>query len=42
MIDDPNNPVDASMAPALTGTGTGALWKGAPKKKVVVVAMETA
>ena len=42
MIDDPNNPVDATMAPALTGTGTSALWVGGPKKKLVEVTMEAA
>ena len=42
MMDDPNNPVDSTMAPALTGTGTSALWKGAPKKQLVEVAMEAA
>ena len=37
MIDDPENPVDATMAPALVGMGTSALWQGAPKRKLVVV-----
>ena len=30
MIDDPLNPVDSTMAPALTAEGTSAVWKGAP------------
>jgi hypothetical protein len=42
MIDDPLNPVDASMAPALTGTGTSSVWKGAPKRQLVVVQQEVA
>jgi hypothetical protein len=42
MIDDPNNPVDATMAPALTGTGTSSLWAGAPRRQLVEVAMEVA
>ena len=37
MIDDPLNPVDSSMAPALTATGTSAVWKGAPQRELVVV-----
>ena len=39
MMDDPNNPVDSTMAPALTGRGTGNLWQGAPQKKLVRVQM---
>jgi hypothetical protein len=42
MIDDPNNPVDSTMAPALTGTGTSSVWAGAPQRKLVEVAMEVA
>ena len=42
MIEDPFNPVDETMAPALTGTGSSSLWKGAPVKKLVEVTMEAA
>ena len=42
MINDPNNPVDATMAPALTGTGTSSLWAGAPRRQLVEVAMGVA
>jgi hypothetical protein len=38
MIDDPLNPVDATMEPALTGTGTSEVWKGAAKRQLVPVA----
>ena len=37
MIDDPLNPCDATMAPALTATGTSSVWKAAPKRKLVEV-----
>ena len=37
MIDDPANPCDASMEPAMTGVGTSSLWVGAPKRKLVEV-----
>jgi hypothetical protein len=37
MIADPANPADESMEPALHGRGTGALWVGAPQRKLVVV-----
>ena len=42
MIEDPLNPVDETMAPALTGMGSSALWAGAPKRKLVEVSMEAA
>ena len=42
MMDDPANPVDSTMAPALTGRGTCALWVGAPQRKLVEVAMQVA
>ena len=42
MIDDPLNPVDETMAPALTGAGTSALWQGAPRRQLVVVQPEVA
>ena len=35
MIEDPLNPCDATMAPALTATGTSSVWKAAPKRKLV-------
>ena len=38
MIDDPLNPVDETMAPALTGVGTSSLWQPPPKRKMVEVA----
>ena len=41
MIEDPANPVDATMAPALTGTGSS-MWVGAPRRQLVEVAMEVA
>ena len=31
MMDDPLNPVDSTMAPALTGLGTSAVWQGASR-----------
>ena len=34
MMDDPLNPVDDTMAPALTGTGDS-LFRPAPKRKLV-------
>ena len=37
MMDDPLNPVDSTMAPALTGLGTSAVWQGAPRRQLVVV-----
>ena len=37
MIDDPLNPVDETMAPALEGAGTSSLWRGAAKRKLVEV-----
>lgn len=37
MIDDPLNPCDTTMEPALHGAGTGALWKPPPKRKMIVV-----
>ena len=37
MIDDPLNPVDASMEPALTAKGTSSVWQGAPMRQLVVV-----
>jgi hypothetical protein len=37
MIDDPLNPVDSTMAPALAGLGTSAVWQGAPRRQLVVV-----
>jgi hypothetical protein len=40
MIDDPLNPVDATMAPALEGMGTSSLWKGAPRRQLVQVATD--
>jgi hypothetical protein len=40
MIDDPLNPVDSTMAPALTGKGTDAVWVGAPQRKLVEVRVE--
>ena len=42
MIDDPLNPVDATMAPALTGAGTSSVWEGAPRREMVVVQPEVA
>ena len=42
MIDDPLNPVDATMEPALTGEGTSSVWKGAPKRTLVIVQPELA
>ena len=42
MIDDPYNPVDETMAPALTGTGTSSVWAGGPRRQLVEVAMEVA
>lgn len=35
MMDDPLNPVDATMAPALTGNGTSSVWQGAPRRTEV-------
>ena len=40
MIDDPENPCDASMEPAMTGWGSS-LWEGAPQRQLVVVAPPT-
>jgi len=37
MLDDPLNPVDSTMALALTGLGTSAVWQGAPRRQLVVV-----
>ena len=37
MIDDPLNPVDATMSPALTEHGTSSVWQGAPNRLQVVV-----
>ena len=37
MIDDPLNPCDATMEPAMTGMGTFSIFKGAPERKLVVV-----
>ena len=37
MMDDPHNPVDATMAPALTGAGSSELWQGAPARQLVPV-----
>lgn len=37
MMDDPLNPVDESMAPALTGVGSSSVWQAAPKRKLVAV-----
>jgi len=38
MINDPLNPCDATMEPAMTGSGTSAMWQGAPQKQLVRVA----
>ena len=35
MIDDPLNPVDSTMSPALTGVGTSEVWHGPPQTIVV-------
>ena len=40
MIDDPKNPCDSTMEPAMTGTGTSAIWQGAPKRKLVEVVVQ--
>ena len=37
MINDPLNPVDTTMAPALTGAGSSELWQGAPARQLVPV-----
>ena len=37
MIDDPLNPCDSTMEPAMTATGTSSIWQGAPKRKLVEV-----
>ena len=37
MIDDPLNPTDATMEPAMTGTGTSSVWVGAPQRQLVIV-----
>ena len=37
MIDDPLNPVDSTMEPAMTGVGTSALFVPAKKRKLVEV-----
>ena len=37
MIDDPLNPVESTMAPALTAEGTNAVWQGAPQRELIVV-----
>jgi len=42
MIDDPHNPVDSTMAPALTAEGTSAVWQGAPQRELIVVQPEVA
>ena len=42
MIEDPLNPVDSTMAPALTATGTSSVWAGAPRRQLVEVAMQVA
>ena len=42
MMEDPLNPVDETMAPALTGTGTSSVWAGGPRRQLVEVAMEVA
>ena len=36
MMDDPLNPVDETMAPALTGTGTSSVWQGPPMRRLLV------
>ena len=42
MIDDPLNPVDSTMAPALTAEGTSAVWEGAPRRELIVVQPQVA
>ena len=42
MIDDPQNPCDETMEPALTGMGTSSMWKAPPKRQLVVVQPEVA
>ena len=42
MIDDPLNPVDSTMAPALTAEGTRAVWKGGPQRELIVVQPQVA
>ena len=37
MIDDPLNPCDATMEPAMTGTGTSSVWQAPPKRQMVWV-----
>ena len=37
MIDDPHNPCDSTMLPALTGTGTSSVWEGAPRRQLLIV-----
>ena len=35
MIDDPLSPVNETMEPAMTGTGTSEVWKASKKRKLV-------
>ena len=37
MIDDPFNPCDSSMEPALEGMGTSSIWQGAARRQLVEV-----
>ena len=37
MIDDPLNPCNNQMAPALVGTGMSSVWQGPPRRTLVVV-----
>ena len=35
MLDDPLNPCNETMAPALEGVGTSSVWEGAPRRQLV-------
>ena len=42
MINDPFNPVDSTMVPALTGSGSSSIWQGAARRQLVVAQQRTA